>query len=491
MQQNVSRLQARIVQATQANDWRRIRSLQRLLTRSFSARALAVRRVTENHGKNTPGIDGVLWNAPQKKTKAIPTLTSKAYTPSPLKRVYIPKKKGRRPLGIPTMRDRAMQALYLLALDPVAETQGDPNSYGFRRERSTADAIAQCVKVLQRDHCARWILEVDIHSCFDHLSHDWMMQCIPVEKQVLRKWLKAGFLHKKQFHPTAEGAPQGGIISPVLCNMTLDGLETLLRARFGQRNTAQANRAQVNLVRYADDFIITGRTKEILEHEVQPLVEKFLAERTLSISTEKTRITHIKDGFDFLGKNIRKYDKDAFLVKPSKSSVQRIQRRLKEIIKSNPQVKTGRLICLLNPVIRGWANYYRHDVSTKTFEKVDTFIFQVLWRWCKRRHPKKRGDWIKEKYFPRDGNRNWTFAGETEDGTRHRLCKMTDTSIKRHRKIKGEANPYDLKWQEYFDRRRNNLWMYENCHRMYNSRDDKEEEKDRETEFCKRNFQEA
>src|SRR6266478_8715460 len=222
----VRRLQARIVKATKEKRWGKVKALQRLLTHSFSGKALALRRVTENQGKNTPGVDKITWNTPQKKINAVYSLRQRDYHPQPLRRIYIPKKNGKkRGLGIPAMKDRAMQALYLLALDPVAETIADPNSYGFRPQRSTADAIEQCFIALGNIHSAPWILEGDIKGCFDRISHDWLLTHIPMEKAILRKWLKSGYVDGNRLYPTEEGTPQGGIISPVLANMTLDGLE--------------------------------------------------------------------------------------------------------------------------------------------------------------------------------------------------------------------------------------------------------------------------
>ena len=305
----VRRLQARMVQAVQAGRWGKVRALQHLLTHSFSGKALAVRRVTENDGKKTPGVDGIIWDTPTKTARAIEELRQHGYRAQPLRRTYIPKNSSAnrwRPLSIPTMYDRAMQALYLLALDPIAETLGDPNSYGFRTERSTADAMEQCFNVLAQKHSAPWILEGDIRACFDGISHEWLVAHIPMDRAILHQWLKAGVVDKHVLSPTEAGVPQGGICSPVLANLALDGLERVVKA-YASLPTRQGQGAKVNLVRWADDFIITGSSYELLEQEIKPLVEQFLHERGLELSPEKTRITHIEDGFDFLGHQVRKY----------------------------------------------------------------------------------------------------------------------------------------------------------------------------------------
>jgi RNA-directed DNA polymerase len=316
---------------------------------------LAVKRVTENQGKRTPGVDGVRWATPAARLKAIGALHRRGYCPLPLRRVYIPKANGKqRPLGIPTMKDRAMQALYLLALEPIAETTADPNSYGFRCERSTADALQQCFNALCRGKSAAWILEGDIKGCFDHISHDWILRHVPTDKQVLQKWLKAGCVENRNRFPTEAGTPQGGIISPTLANLTLDGLEKLLADHFPKQKWSDGKRwtPKVNLVRYADDFIITGDSRELLEQEVRPLVEQFLKDRGLTLSPDKTRITHISEGFDFLGQNLRKYDGKP-LVKPSQKNTHAFLEKVRGLIKANQTVNQAVLIGWLNPVIRG------------------------------------------------------------------------------------------------------------------------------------------
>src|SRR5258708_9021899 len=394
----VRRLQARIVKATQEGKWGKVKALQHLLTHSFSGKALAVRRVTENQGRKTPGVDKEIWTMPSQKMRAIHRLRQRGYHPKPLRRVYIAKSNGKlRPLGIPCMLCRAMQALYLLALDPIAEVMGDSNSYGFRSARSPADAIEQCFTDLSRKNSAQWILEGDIKSCFDKISHEWLLAHIPMEKTILRKWLKAGFIDKYVLHETEEGTPQGGICSPVLANMTLDGLEKELREKF-PKPPRKSSKEKVNFIRFADDFIITGRSKEVLDREVKPLVEQFMRERGLEVSPEKTLITHIEDGFDFLGQHLRKYN-GKLLITPARKNVHTFLEGVRKVVRENKQATAGNLIAQLNPKIRGWANYHRHVGSLETFSKVDHAIFCTLWQWAKRRHPKKAIKWIKKKYF--------------------------------------------------------------------------------------------
>lgn len=457
VQRQVRRLQIRIVKAVQAGRHNKAKALQWLLTHSFSGKALAVKRVTENKGKNTPGVDNVTWKTPEAKTNAIASLKRQGYSPLPLRRVMIPKKNSKktRPLGIPVMKCRAMQALHLLALEPIAETTADLNSYGFRPKRSTADAGEQCFIALAKKTSAQWVLEADIKGCYDNISHDWMLANIPTDTAIFKKWLKAGYVYQNELFPTVAGTPQGGIISPVAMNMTLDGLEVMLAEKF-PRGKSRQNGLKMNMVRYADDFIITGNSKEWLEHEVKPVATEFLAERGLVLSPEKTRVTHIADGFDFLGWNIRKYS-GKLLMKPSKANIKSHLDKIREVIKANKTTKQVNLIRLLNPVLRGWANYHSHVVAKEIFSWVDAKIWSMLWRWAVRRHPKKGARWVKEKYFRTRGSRHWVFAAteEKEDGTKreHFLLFAADMPIERHIKIKAAANPHDPQWERYFEAR--------------------------------------
>src|SRR5271168_2782121 len=457
IEDNVRRLQARIVKAVQQKKWNKVKALQHLLTHSASGKLLAVRRVTVNDGRKTPGVDGELWDTPHKKLQGVISLTARGYRPMPLRRIYIPKSNGKmRPLGIPTMKDRAMQALYLLALDPVAETTADPHSYGFRPRHPCAYAIEGCFSVLTRSN-PQWILEGDIKSCFDRISHEWLLSHVPMDKEILRKWLKSGYLEKQVFYKTDEGTPQGGIISPVLANLALDGLEKGLREKYPPTKRLRGEYLCVNVVRYADDFVVTGRTKELLEREIKPLIERFLRERGLELSPDKTVITHIKDGFDFLGQNVRKYRNRKLLIKPSRKSIRVLLEGVRGVIRDSQSLTAAQLITRLNPRIQGWANYHRHVVSKRVFAQVDDAIFRALWQWARRRHPMKTSDWTMRKYFGRRGNRSWWFFGtKNEDGSDPEtvwLFRAVYVPIRRHIKVQRDAHPYDPVWESYFSQR--------------------------------------
>lgn len=439
----VNGIQARIVKAVQAGDWNKVRSLQRLLARSFAAKLLAVKRVTTNRGKKTPGVDGIRWRSRSRKLREAKRLNLKGYKAQPLLRKYIPKDNNKkRPLGIPTFKDRAEQAIEHMALDPVAECLADGMSNGFRKFRSTHDAMCACFNALRLKGSPIWILEGDIKGCFDNFDHSWMLVNIRTNKRKLRMWLKAGCMENALLTPTTKGTPQGGIISPTLANMVLDGIEPMLKANFTRKH-------KIHFVRYADDFIITGATKQILQDKVKPLIIEFLKSRGLELSEHKTKISHINDGFDFLGFNVRKYN-GKLLIKPAKPKIVRLLRKIKNIIKKNYSVPTSLLIKKLNPVIRGWGYYYRFVISKKIFSYVDHRIWEMIWQWARRRHPDKGLKWIKSKYFQQEGNRNWVFREKND----HRsLFLLSSIPIRRYIKIKAQANPYDVLWKEYFEQR--------------------------------------
>lgn len=458
VEQFVRTTQRRIAKATLEKDWRKVKALQRSLNHSFSARALAVRRVTENQGKRTAGVDRQLWDSPALKRVAIGRLKQqRGYRAKPLRRVYIPKANGKeRPLGIPTMLDRAMQALHLLGLEPVAETTSDPNSYGFRKHRSTADAMGQIFVCTSKKTSSEWVLEADIEGCFDHINHEWLGRHVPMKKTILRKWLKAGVVHKGRLSPTEEGTPQGGIISPTLANICLNGLEAGLDAYINtQHGMKKAKKLKVNVIRYADDFVVTGNSQELLNNEIRPWIEVFLAQRGLRLSPEKTKVVHIDEGFDFLGWNFRKY-KGKLLIKPSKKNAQAFYRKVREIFKTHISVKQEGLIAKLNPVLRGWEQYHHPVVAKDAFRRMDSLIYWRLVRWSRRRHPNKSRPWCKSRYWQRADDRD-EFAAtvKTAEGSRTwKLLRLADTEIVRHEKIKGDYNPFDPTWEVYGEKLR-------------------------------------
>lgn len=449
----VNRLQVRIAKATQDKKWNTVKRLQYLLTHSYYAKALAVRKITTNKGKNTSGVDKELWSTPASKMRGVLSLTDKNYKAKPLRRVFIEKKgkKAKRPLGIPCMYDRAMQALYALALDPVSEVTADTKSFGFRKGRSCQDACEYIFAALSRKVSAEWVLEGDIKGCFDHISHEWLIENIPMDKSVLKQFLKAGFVFENELFPTDDGTPQGGVISPILANMALDGMQEMLVNHFdlsakGEISAFVHNKSKVNLVRYADDFIVTAATKEIAE-EAKGLIREFLKTRGLELSEEKTTITHINDGFDMLGWTFRKF-KGKLIVKPSKKSIKNFVASLSEtILKRGKAWKQEVLIEKLNQQIRGWTNYHQSVCASEAFAHIDYILYELLWRWAKRRHPHKGRWWVSLNYWHRRGNRNWVFSTEDKE-----LLRVDHISIVRHTKVRIDANPY-FDTQYFLDRK--------------------------------------
>ncbi len=449
-EQEVRRLQMRIAKAAREGKWNKVKSLQWLLSHSLSAKLLAVKRVTSNRGARTPGVDGEIWNTPAKKMRGALSLKRRGYKAQPLRRIEIPKKNGKkRPLGIPTIKDRAMQALYLLALEPVSETTADPNSYGFRLFRACRDAIGQCFCALAKSYSPRWVLDADIKACFDGIDHNWLLENIPVDKKVLQQWLDCGYIQDNRLFSTRAGTPQGGIISPTLANLTLDGLEQVIKSSCPRRR-------KVNFIRYADDFIVTADSKELIEENIIPAIAVFLSKRGLKLSEEKTRIVRIGDGFDFLGQHLRKHGGKLFIT-PTKKDTQSFLEKIKRIIKACHGWSTEALIKLLNPIIRGWCFYHRCVQSSKTFSHAGRVIFYALWRWARRRHPKRNAGWIKRKYFDHS-KRKWVFSCYVKDkGGKIKLLELLKPSmvkIVRYYKIKGAAIPFDPQYASYFVMRR-------------------------------------
>ena len=450
-EEQVSRLQIRIVKATLEQKWRLVKRLQYLMTNSFYAKAIAVKRVITNKGKRTPGIDGELWKTDAEKMKAVNELNCQTYHAKPLKRIYIEKfgKTEKRPLGIPTMRDRAMQALQLLALEPVAETTADRISFGFRKYRSPEDAREYAFRILSRKDSPQWILEGDIKSCFDKISHEWMMEHIPTDKRILKEFMKCGYINKGKLYPTTEGSPQGGVISPTYANMVLDGMEPMIlnvywRSKVKKTFGVKYNSHKVHMVRFADDFIVTASDKETLE-AIKQMLESFLRERGLTLSMEKTVITHINSGFDFLGWNFRKF-KGKLIIKPSSKSMRKVTKKISEIIKNNRTTKQEILIQRLNQVLIGWANYHQGTCAKKCFGTIDNRTWKMLWKWAKRRHPNKKHQWIVDKYWKEYKGRRWAFRTEKSI-----LFSMSDMPIVRKSQMALDKNAFLDK--EYFQKR--------------------------------------
>ncbi len=446
----VRRLQCRIAKAVKEGRWNKVKALQHLLTRSRAAKCLAVRRVTSNKGRKTPGVDGVVWRGARVKGQAAQSLRRRGYKPQPLRRIYIPKKSGnkKRPLSIPTMHDRAMQALYKLALAPVAETTADPNSYGFREGRRCADAIAAGFNALAKPNSAPWILDADIQSCFDNIRHDWMLDHMPMDQRTLRQWLEAGYVEDGHLYPTRKGTPQGGVISPTLMNMTLDGLEQAV-------HQAVPRRHRVNVVRYADDLIVTGKSCRFLQEAVRPALDAFLDERGLHLSDEKTAIAHIKNGFAFLGQTFRKHA-GILHITPSSDSVTALLPKLGTIIRNHVHAPLPPLVKQLNQALRGWGNYHRHVVAGDAFARVNLYVYRQLWRMLRRRHPGRSKKWLTQRYWDTTGPaRIFVATARTRQGeSTYSVMRLASDNSQRYVKVRAHANPYRPEDAAYFQRRR-------------------------------------
>lgn len=457
IEESVRILQVRIAKAAKANKWRKVSSLRWLLTHSLAAKLLAVRRVTQNAGKRTPGTDGQLWRHGHEKLDAALALRPKGYRPSPVRRIYIPKPNGKkRPLGIPTMRDRAMQTLHLLALDPISEATADRHSYGFRPHRSCADAVDRCFAVLSKSDAPQWVLEADIRGCFDNISHKWMLENIPMHRKTLQQWLAAGFVENREWFPSAHGTPQGSVISPTLANMVLDGLgahlDKTLEIKHVGKGGRRINPDHVHLVRYADDFIVTANNLEVL-HKTRDGIRDFLAKRGLELSEEKTCFTHLAAGFDFLGQHLRRYN-GRLIIKPSRKNVRTFLDNVRRTVDKMKAAPALDLVQKLTPMVRGWAMYHRHVCSAETFQTVDHVLVELLRGWAKRRHGhRKNALWRKQKYFRQVRGRDWVFTAKDEEGNNIDLFRASSVKVVRHKRIKAGANPYDPDNEPYFERR--------------------------------------
>ena len=455
----VNNLQRRIFVAKQEGRFRAVRKLQNLLLSAQSNRYLAVRQVSQiNSGKKTSGIDKKVFVNPQDRMKLIAIISDTPFNewkPSPTKRIYILKSNGKtRPLGIPILADRALQAMVKNALEPEWEASFEGSSYGFRKNRSAHDAIRYIHNVCNSNTSKHWVVDADIKGCFDNLSHDFLDKEIsnfPARKLIWR-WLKVGYVDKHIYHDSDLGTPQGGVISPLLANIALHGMEQALGIT---RNSAGRVTSSSTSIRYADDFFIACRTKREAENALSKL-KIWLNKRGLSLSPEKTHISHISDGFDFLGFNIRMYDtkgKQKLLIKPSKASLIKFRYNLKMAWRSVRGASMPKVIATLNPIIKGWANYFRIGVSSEAFSGIDYYMWNRQYRHVRRAHPKKSWRWIKEKYWGKlcpNRKDRWVF-GCTETGSY--LHKLSWTPIKRHILVKGTSSPFDPSLKDYWKRR--------------------------------------
>ena len=461
-EEHVRRLQGRIYRAAAAGEHAKVKNLQKLLVRSGSAKMLAIRQVTQqNKGRNTPGVDGVVCNTPQARLQLLNTgLHLRGYRPQPVRRVYIPKSNGKeRPLGIPTIRDRVMQAIVKMALEPEWESRFEANSYGFRPGRCTMDAIVAIHRNLNGRGTSEWILDADISGCFDNIDHETLLARLPVFTTAVRRWLKAGIIEGGAAKTTDAGTPQGGILSPLLANVALDGMEKLFgsESATGRRLVPALRRGMnkgVSLIRYADDFVVTAPNRAVLESHVLPALCDFLAGRGLKLSEAKTKIVHTDEGFDFLGFNIRRFGRKV-LTKPQKEKVLIHLRGIRDFLIRNRQTPTPIVISELAPVIRGWSSYYRYGASKETLRYADYRLWQMLWRWSLRRHRNKPKKWVRAHYFKQVGQRDWVFHGRRVDtGKEATLCTHSEISVKRFVKVKGRATPMNPDEADYWDTRR-------------------------------------
>jgi RNA-directed DNA polymerase len=454
-------LRQRIFRATQEGDWKKVRSLQKLVLRSRSVAQNAVRRVTQtNQGKNTPGVDKVVVKTPEARGRLVDELlTFQPWRAKPARRVYIPKANGKeRPLGIPTVIDRAMQAIVKTALEPVCESVFERMSYGFRPGRSAQDAMAKIYTLAKATGLKQWVLDADIKGAFDNISHEYLLNQLSLfpGRELIKQWLKAGYMEDGAFYETHAGTPQGGIISPLLANIALHGMEDALGITYNKYGQNQSQRA---VVRYADDFVVFCETKEDAENCKQILAQ-WLTARGLTLSEEKTQIAHIKEGFDFLGFNVRQYwtKKNErgwkLQIKPSKKSVKKIRERLRKEWQSLNGHSAEKVIKRLNPIIRGWANYFRTQPASRTFKALDHWMFQKELKFLRQQHPKKAMQWIYAKYFASPNKSrttdNWLFRDET---TGMELLKFGWFPIEKHILVKGTASPDDPSLKEYWEAR--------------------------------------
>jgi len=455
----VTKLRERIFVASRENDLRKVGNLQKLMLRSEANKLSAIRRVTQiNRGRRTAGVDQEVITTPQERWELFEWLNGyniKNWSPPPTRRVEIPKNNGKkRPLGIPTIKDRCIQAVVKNALEPFWEARFEESSYGFRPGRSAHDAAEAIWTATRHPSKREWIVDADIKGAFDNIDHEFLMKAIGnfPGRELIRRWLRAGVMKNLDFEPTITGTPQGGIISPLLANITLHGMESAFGVKRARGYLAGGNA----VIRYADDFVIIVQHKEEAEAALGKAKE-WLSKRGLEISSEKTTIRHIDEGFDFLGftfkriKNNRRKIGTSVYVMPSRKAITRFKARIKaEITKGR---SPGPILASINPIIRGWGNYYKSAVSAKTFHKLDDYIWQRLWRYAKSRHPNKGKKWIADKYFEMDGKRRWVFKGQNQKGNVEHIFHMSTIPTTRHIKVRFLASPDDPELHVYWEKR--------------------------------------
>lgn len=455
----VRRLRQRIFAATRAGDFKRVRSLQKLMLRSRANTLVSVRQAAErNAGRFTPGIDGQVALSALAKQELVTAVQQSPFHARAVRRVFIPKANGKlRPLGIPVILDRAQQTRVRHALEPEWEARFEPRSYGFRPGRSCHDAIEAIHQLIKgKDPKRQWILDADLQGAFDHINHEFALGLIGSfpGREMIRAWLKAGVVEKGHFTPTQEGAPQGGAISPLILNIVLHGMEAAAGVRYRYRSRGlETVYDGPGLVRYADDLLAFCHSRQQAE-QVKERLALWLAPRGLVFNEDKTRIVHVNQGCDFLGFNIRRYHNKLPLIKPSKDAVRRLRERLRTETRIHLGGNAASLLRALTPIVRGWAAFYRHQVSSEIFSALDNYMFKLLYKWIRRTHPNKGRWWRMDRYFGRFNparNNRWVF-GDKDTGSY--LPKFAWTKIVRHVMVVGASSPDDPALAHYWAGRR-------------------------------------